>query len=116
MGLYYDLPLYKDSYKLVQTIIELTSNFKREYKYTLAQDMVRTSKQLVLCLFRANSALDKREDLRAFGDYLELLKLDLRLCVDMRLISPTQHSKVWEQLEKIGRQLTGWRKAQDKKQ
>ena len=41
MALYYDLPVFKDVYKMTLRIFELTSNFSREYKYTLGQDLKR---------------------------------------------------------------------------
>ena len=41
MALYYDLPVYKDTYKLLRLIFEYTKEYPREYKYTLGQDMKR---------------------------------------------------------------------------
>jgi four helix bundle protein len=113
MGLYYDLPIYRASYQLVLAVYKLVRNFKKEYKYTLGQEMKHSAMQMVLYIFRANSAVDKREDLRTLSDYLEYLKLQLRLCVDMRLITPAQHAEMWEQMGVIGKQLTGWRKASE---
>ena len=115
MGLYYELPIYKASYQLVLTLYRLTRNFKKEHKYTLGQEMKHNASQMVLCIFRANSAVDKREDLRILSDYLEYLKLQLRLCVDMRLITPAQHAEVFEEMNVIGKQVTGWRKASERK-
>jgi hypothetical protein len=54
MALYYDLPVYKDTYQLILKIFELTKEFSREYKYTLGQDMKRDALQLVRSIFRAN--------------------------------------------------------------
>lgn len=41
MALYYDLPVFKDVYKLVLKIFDYTKDFPREYKHTLGQDMKR---------------------------------------------------------------------------
>jgi hypothetical protein len=41
MALYYDLPVYRDTYKLVLDVFELTKDFPKDYKYTLGQDMKR---------------------------------------------------------------------------
>ncbi len=41
MALYYDLPVYRDTYKLILKIFECTKDFSKEYKYTLGQDMKR---------------------------------------------------------------------------
>ena len=47
MALYYDLPVFKDVYKLTLLFFSLTQNFAREYKFTLRQDMKRDCLQLV---------------------------------------------------------------------
>ncbi len=39
MALYYNLPVYKDTYQLIMLIYEVTRQFPREYKYSLGQDM-----------------------------------------------------------------------------
>ena len=39
MALYYDLNVFKDVYKLILIIFEITKEFPREYKYTLGQDI-----------------------------------------------------------------------------
>ena len=54
MALYYELPVYKDTYKLILMIFEYTKDFSREYKYTLGQDMKRDALQLVRSIYRAN--------------------------------------------------------------
>ena len=41
MALYYELPVYRDVYKLILMIFECTKYFSKEYKYTLGQDMKR---------------------------------------------------------------------------
>ena len=35
MGLYYDLPVFKDAYKLIMKIFDYTKDFPKEFKYTL---------------------------------------------------------------------------------
>ncbi len=47
MSLSQELPIYKDTYKLILLIYKRTKEFSREYKYTLGQDM----KWIVLSLF-----------------------------------------------------------------
>jgi len=43
MALYYELPVYRDVYKLILMKYECTKDFSKEYKYTLGQDMKRDS-------------------------------------------------------------------------
>jgi len=37
MALYYDLPVYRDTYKLILKIFEVSKDFPKEYKYTLTR-------------------------------------------------------------------------------
>ena len=115
MALYYELPVYKDSYQLTLKIFEITRLFNREYKYTLGQDMKRQTLELVRCIFRANRATDKLKTLEVLEDEFELLKLQVRLCVDLKIMQITKQAEIIEVMEKIGKQLSGWKKHQKNK-
>jgi hypothetical protein len=45
MALSHELPIYKDTYKLILLIFEYTKEFAQEYKHTLGQDMKRDAIQ-----------------------------------------------------------------------
>jgi hypothetical protein len=112
MALYYDLPVFKEVYQLILKIFEYTKDFPKEYKYTLGQDMKRDGMQLVRSIYRANKAKDKREYLETFLDDFEVLKLEIRLCVDMKILSIRKQAELSKMMESIGKQITGWRNAQ----
>ncbi len=112
MALYYDLPVFKEVYQLILKIFEYTKDFPKEYKYTLGQDMKRDGMQLVRSIYRANKAKDKREYLEQFLDDFEVLKLEIRLCVDMKILSIKKQVELSQMMESIGKQITGWRNAQ----
>jgi len=111
MALYYDLPVYKDVYRLILRIFEHTRDFPREYKYTLGQDLKRDSIVLVRSIYRANKAKGKREYLEAFLDDFEILKLEVRLCVDLKILPMKKQAELAALMDGIGRQITGWRNA-----
>jgi hypothetical protein len=115
MALYYNLPIYKSCYDLLQDLYSLTRHFNREFKYTLGQEMKNSAMQMVLYVFKANSAVNREPFLDELSDRFEILKLQVRLCVDMHLISASQHAKLWEKMEGIGKQLTGWKKANQRR-
>ena len=71
MALYYDLPVYKDTYKPILKIFEFTKDFSREYKYTLGQDMKRDALQFVRSVYKANKAANKKEHLETYIDDLD---------------------------------------------
>ena len=68
LALYYDLPVFKDVYKMTLRIFELTVNFSREYKFTLGQDLKRDCILLVRSIYRANKCKDKVLYLEEFLD------------------------------------------------
>ncbi|MEI6389297.1 MAG: four helix bundle protein [Spirochaetota bacterium] len=115
MALYYDLPVFKDVYKLTLLLFSLTQNFAREYKFTLGQDMKRDCLQLVRSIYRANKARTKEEYLEQFLDDFEVLKLETRLCVDLKLITVKKQSELALLMDGIGKQITGWRNASEKR-
>jgi four helix bundle protein len=87
MALYYNLPLYKDSYDFILKVFKITKKFDREYKYSLGQDMKKEAISLVRNIYRANKTYNKTEYLQQILDDLEVLKLEFRLCKDLQLIS-----------------------------
>ena len=109
MGLYSELPVYRDSYNLLIEIYQLTNKFSRDYKYSLGQDMKRDALNLFRNLYRANRALDKKQDLENFLDDFELLKMEIRLCVDMRLLPLKKMALISLLTDSIGKQITAWR-------
>ena len=86
MALYYDLPVYRDTYKLILKIFEYSKDFPKDYKYTLGQDMKRDALKLVRSIFRTNKPVQKKEYLDDFMDDFELIKLEIRLCTDMKVL------------------------------
>ena len=112
MALYYDLPVFRDVYRLVIKIFECSQDFPREYKYTLGQDIKRDSISLIRSIYRANKAKEKLLYLESFLDDFELVKFELRLCADLRILSLKKHAEISEILDNIGKQITGWRNAQ----
>jgi hypothetical protein len=112
MALYYDLPVFKDVYKLTLIIYGLTKDFSKEYKYTLGQDLKKDVMVLMRSIYRANKAQNKKEYLETFLDDFELLKLEVRLCVDMKIITIKKQAEISLLMDGIGKQITGWRNSQ----
>ncbi len=111
MALYQDLPVFRDVYQLTLRIHQLTQSFAREFKYTLGQDMKRDCLALLRSIYRVNRSRDKGLLLDVFLDDFELLKLEVRLCADLKLLSLKQQAELIELMDTIGKQITGWRNA-----
>lgn len=111
MVLHTELPVYRDTYRLILKIFEYTKEFTREHKHTLGQDMKRDAMQLIRSIYRANKHANRAEHLEAFLDDFELLKLEIRLCVDMKLLPMKKQALLTKLMDSIGKQVTGWRNA-----
>ncbi len=109
MSLYAELPIYRDSYSLLLAIYQLTGKFSREYKYTLGQDMKRDALNLFRNLYQANRSQNKRQNLDDFLAEFELLKLEVRMCVDLRLLSLKKMAEISLLTDNIGKQINAWR-------
>ena len=111
MALYYELPVYRDTYQLILKVYEVTGDFPKEYKYSLGQGMKRDALQLVRSIYWANKSDKKKQHLEAFLDDFELLKLEIRLCTDMKVLSFKKQAELSALMDSIGKQITGWRNA-----
>ena len=111
MARYNELPVFKDMYALSLLLFEYTQDFSREYKYTIGQDIKRDALQLMRCIYRANKANAKREHLERFMDEFELLQLEIRLCVNLKILPIKKQANLSVLMDSIGKQITGWRNA-----
>ena len=110
MVLYSQLPIYRDSYLLLTEIYRVTGKFPRDYKYTLGQDMKRDSLALFRDLYGANvSRENRRQHLDNFLTSFELLKIELRLCVDMNVLPIKKLAQLSLIMDSIAKQATSWR-------
>ncbi len=93
MTLYYNLPVFKDVYKLILLIFEYTNDFLKEYKYTLGQDLKRDGINLVRSIYRANKAKNKVEYLETFLDDFEVLKIEMAVSSSKYLLFCVGHNQ-----------------------
>ena len=109
VALYSELPVYRDSYRLLMEIYKVTNTFSREYKFSLGQDMRRDTLSLFRNLYRANKNKEKTAHLEAFLDDFELLKLEIRLCLDLKLLSFKKMAEISLITDSISKQVTAWK-------
>ncbi len=111
MVLYSQLPIYRDSYQLLLEIYQVTNKFARDFKYTLGQDMKRDSLALFRYLYGANMYIEKRREyLDNFLTSFELLKIEMRLCADLKILSLNKLAQLSLLMDNISKQANGWKK------
>lgn len=114
--MYAQLPIYRDAYSLLLEIYRATNGFPRDYKYTLGQDIKRDSLALFRDLYGANVSLENRaRHLENFLTSFELLKIELRLCVDLNILSIKKLAQLSLIMDSISKQATSWRKSSKNK-
>ena len=66
MALTEQLPVYRDIYKLIQILFDVTQTFPRDHKYLLGQDMKHDALRLVRSIYRANRSSTEYNITRAY--------------------------------------------------
>ena len=110
MALYYTLPVYKASYKLVYLLFVNSGSFSREYKYTVGQELKNNGLCIVKNIYRANKAIDKTIHIGEACENLEIIRLLVRLMQDFKQISLKSFVEINQAIEAISKQLTAWGK------
>lgn len=111
MAQYQHLPIYKLTYDILLRIMQATKNFPREYKYTLGQKLKEEVIDLVILIYKANSAKDKQHHIEMIVERVQLVQLLIRLCHDMRILQRKHYVDLAEKTDSLARQAQGWRRA-----
>lgn len=111
MAQYRHLPIYRLTYELLTRVMTVTKEFPREYKFTLGQKIKDEVIEMVILIYRANSAVDKAPHIETLLERLQVVELLFRLAHDMRLIPLKSFAAVVEMTESLGKQAQGWKRA-----
>ena len=90
MAQYQHLPIYKQTYDILLRTMTATKDFPREYKYTLGQKIKDELIELVVMIYRANSAADKAQHIESIVERVQAIQLTMRLSHDMKIL-PRRH-------------------------
>lgn len=110
MALHTETKIYKATYALSLLVEKLVANMPRNYKAAFGRRLHEQSFELVMLVYRANSAADRPPIIRVLREEVEATNLSLRLASDLRLISRGQYGEAIALTDSIGRQATGWLK------
>lgn len=109
------LPVYKESVVLMSDIITLTRQFAKTDR-SIGEQLRMLSLQLLSLIYIANhtretSSLQMRKALQV----LIYLRMLCRVCVYQRMMSRSHYAAIAPHFDKIGRQLSGWVTATERK-
>src|SRR5438105_8349782 len=108
MAQYQHLPIYKQTYDTLLLTMTATKDFPREYKYTLGQKIKDELIELVVMIYRANSAADKRRHIESIVERIQAIQLMLRLSHDMKILSRRHYAALSEMTDSLAKQAGGW--------
>ena len=112
--IYDNLPVYKATYDLLLTVFRLNRNFQRAYRYTLGENVKNELVALLVCIYHANSTQQKTEHLVKAREHVVVVKLQIRLLMDLKQISLKQYAAAAEQIESVSKQLAAWHKSSER--
>jgi hypothetical protein len=114
MAQYHHLPIYKLTYDLLVRTMQVTKNFPREYKYTLGQKLKDEIIELVVLIYKANSAPDKRAHVESILERVQVIQLMIRLSHDLHILPRKHYADLAEKTDSLGKQAQGWLKSSGK--
>lgn len=103
-------PIFTRTYDLLRWLIPLTIKFPRQQRFVLAGAVQQTALRFQERLIEAGRGPAPASLLRSADTELAKLRLYLRLCRDLKLVSKGQYEHGARMMSEIGRLLGGWLK------
>ncbi len=115
MATYDNLPVYKTTYDLLLLIFAIVKEFQKDYKYTLGDKVKDRLIDLIENVYRANSSFDDRLlNIKKARENIEVIRLYIRLCKDLKIMNLIKFVDTNEKIENISKQLMFWENATKK--
>ncbi len=108
MAQYQHLPIYKLTYDVLLRTMTATKDFPREYKFTLGQKIKDELIEVVVLIYRANSASDKARHIESIVERVQAIQLMMRLSHDMHILSRRHYAALSEMTDSLAKQAQGW--------
>ena len=106
-------PIFVKTYVLMEWLIPCTLSFPRSQRGVLARQVQAQIVALQEALVDAGLAGDGRPHLHCADGHLTKLRIYVRLCRDLKLLSTKQYGHASRLMAEVGRLLGGWLKAWD---
>ena len=94
---------------LILEIHNRVNNFPRIHRYSIGEKIKNICFDLLDLIIKANSVQDKAIYLGEAEDVLEKLKIYIRLCFDLKILTNKGFEFLIRKMDEIGRQLNKWK-------
>lgn len=110
MAQYHHLSIYKKAFDLLVKITQATSNFSRDFRYTLGEKLNNGHIEFIVNIYKANGAKlkERREYILVLLDKLQYTNIYIRLSCELKNISRDKYIELIGMTEDLEKQLTGW--------
>src|SRR3972149_11052845 len=103
-------PIFAKSHDLLIWLLQHTAKFPKSERFRLAKRVEDSAFAFYDLIARATKVHDKRRTLLEADLELDRLRLNVRLCVELKLITPAQYEHAAGVLVEMGKLLGGWLK------
>ena len=111
MALHFETRIYAAIVELGKTVIPIIRNMHRDVKQLLGRMILDEVLWMGVLIMRINKAPDasRRPMIEDLLEHLELAQMALRLCRELKYITPSDWANSLPLVESIGKQAYGWR-------
>lgn len=108
-----DIPVFQKTYDLYKSFYLIILDFPKKDRYTIGQRVENTILSLLEDIITASqlSKLEKVPTLQKASIRLDVLKVLIRCCKDLKILDNKKYLIFESQVIEIGRMLGGWIKA-----
>ncbi len=103
-----ELKIIADFYDFTLWMIKHTEKFPRHHRYSLGMSIENRLQNLLELLIRAKFTKEKVSLLSDANVELELLRFQIRMAKDLRVLPVKSHGYAARIMESIGSQVGGW--------
>lgn len=110
MALYFNLPVYKETYELLLMIFQYSSKLPKDYKYTLGERLKNEATEVLVAIFEASQSKEKNKavTIQKALNSLEKCRLFIRILKDLNIWGISKQASLNQKIESISKQLTQW--------
>lgn len=110
-----ELKVIQDFYDFLLWMIEQIAKFPRNHRHSLGVSIENRLQEIMADLIRARYRRDRISLLERVNVEMEVLRFQLRLASDLKVLSIRGHGFAAKSLVEVGSQVGGWLKASEKK-
>ena len=103
-----ELKVIQDFYDFTLWLIGHTEKFPRHHRYSLGAAMESRLERILGLLVRAKFSRQKAGYLSDANTELEVLRFQVRMAKDLKILPQKSHGHAAERMQGIGAQIGGW--------